>query len=310
MKKVFAGLLLSWIILSAIDIAGQNFKNPRIVVEPTLFWCNQKGYVKVNALGKKVCDCDKLESESMMFRVVENELISKFKSAGWDTKAYCDVFREEEKNEASRLAKGSQQSDYEITNRGPLVDFSIQFQFPTSPSADGARIGFEFITLTYSILETATSEKIATGNIRSISTPQGYYDLEQMVLNCIETEFPNVEAQLRAARDERESTGRETRIEFTIEGDFDMYEPCGNSYLSDIISTYMNSIAFNGDANPEESDDFRLTFRPIVPPDVDQIKPWLLGKGESSLIALLQTCNLMPKPSNKGAAINVSISRK
>lgn len=309
MKKVVSLILIHVLISTTIESLGQNFKNPRIVVEPTLLWCNQQGYVKVTENGKKVCDCDRVESESMFFKVVESDLISKFKAAGWDAKSYIDVSHEEEKNQALRLAKGAQQSDYDIAARGPLVDYSIRFDFPSSTTPDGAKIGFEYIDMPYSILEMATSEKVASGSLRSISTTRGYYDLQKMVLNCIENEFPNIEAQLRGARDEREAAGRETRIEFSIDGDFDMYEPCGNSYLGDIVSSYMNSISFNGESNPEEGGDFYLAFRPMVPPDIDQIKPWLLGKGESSLISLLKTCNLSPRPSNKGAAINVSITR-
>jgi hypothetical protein len=309
MKKLTIVLFLIVLVAGSKDCEAQNFKKSRVVVEPTLLWCNQFGYVKTNANGKKVCDCERVDSESMLFRTVENDLISKFKAANWSAMSYLDVAREEELNEAKRLAQGTQQSDFDLATKGPVVDYAIRFDFPSAPTPDGARIGFEYISMTYSIVEMATSAKIASGSLRSVSTSRGYYDLEKMVLNCIETEFPNIEAQLRAARDEKESNGRETRIEFSIEGDFDMYEPCGNGYLSEVISNYMNSISFNGESNPEEGGDFYLSFRPMVPPDVDQIKPWLMGQGESSLMSVLKACNLMPKPSNKGTAINVKIVR-
>jgi hypothetical protein len=308
MKPIFSCMFLICIWCCSSVTYAQNFSKPQLVIEPTLLWSTQNGYIK-QVDGRNQIDYDRIEAESVLFRSVQNDLTSRFSSAGMEVKDFFDVKKKEELQRNKRLAQGGQVSDYALVAGGPVIDYSIRFDFPSAPTADGSKVGFEFISMPYSIVEMATDEKIAVGTVRTNSTPRGYYDLEKLILNCIEIEFPNIESQIRRAKEKRSEEGRQTRVEFTIDGDFDMYEICGDTYLGELISNYMTEISFNSQSNPESSDDFFLSFNPQIPPDVEQIKPWLMGKADKSLIVLLKQCKVQPQISNRGNILDVKIKR-
>jgi len=301
------------IMFFSIEITSksQSIGNSTIVIEPSKTWANQCGYVKTDSKGQKEVDWNRIKFEALFFHAVQNDMIRRFNEMDIKVKDYFEVMENQEKSKRDRLLLGAEQSDFDMAQTSPQIDYSIQFTFPLKPTADGAKIGFEFVSLDYSIVDMVTQEKLASGIVRTKSTPQGYYDMEKLILNALEIEFPNIESQIRKEIEKKALTGNKIEVQFIIPAgsEFDMYEECGDFLLYELIQDYMKKISHNNTPNKAKTEKYYLKFNPLVPPDQSDLIEWLTGGEESALRNLLKPYKLIPKPTNDGLKITVELAR-
>jgi hypothetical protein len=306
MKKSITIIIatFSW-LLSASNAFGQDEqmtkRNPIVVVRPTDNWCLRNGFKQDSNTDVSVYE--KVFQESELFNVVSRELNGRFEKASIDMKPLDELiktFREEKIEQGGLESKDHHQfvsGTYDEMVSAVRPDIIVEVDWPNAPTADGSKIGFEYMTMSFRVMDGYTKDLISEKNSKTNSLPKGYNNMQTLLQNCIEINMPDIISDIKSQVDDYHLNGRPVKVRFrTVDMSFDDEFGENDDELADFISKHMRMNSVKGSSNPGQSTSNVLDFNARMPANQPDPEEWV----KSFIKPVLKQLGLKGKYDRKG----------
>jgi hypothetical protein len=318
MSKVFSVIATAILVLLCSPfLMGQDNgiakRNPTVVVMPSESWCVANGFT-LELSGKKLPDYERVFQESELYKAISNDMNGKFNDAGIDMTLLDQALKTKAEDDIAASAltsKSGEQvgtSTYEAIISRFRPDVIIEADWPKSATPDGAKIGFEYLSMTFRIFDGYSNTVITSRTEKTVSQPKGYRDLQSLILMCIEVQMPNIISDIKVKVSDYISNGRPVKVQFrtsgmTLDDEFGEDE----EELADIIKDLMRKNSVGGSANPGQNTDNILEFMPRMSMNYIDAESWVKEFTKPRFKEL----NLKAKYSQRGPGeLTVVIERK